>query len=313
MGQIPFITSADVEEKLSWTLIADALSAGHKGNRAEIGDLLLQQNGNAMLNRAAWIDGSGVALKSMSVFPKNADRNPETPTIQGVMILFDDETGEVRALIDGVLVTRWKTAGDSMLGARLLARKNSQNLLIVGSGKVAASLIDAYLEIFPSIKQVEIWSRTNANAEKLAQKATATGQNVVTVSDLPAAAGRADIISCATMSTNPVISGGWVKSGTHVDLIGAYTPQMREADDELLQKSEIFVDARATTIEHIGELMMPLASGAITKADILGDFYDLCQNKCGRSNDDAITVFKNGGGAHLDLLTGLAMLSVYQR
>ncbi len=313
MGQIPFITSADVEDKLTWTIIADALAAGHKGKKAEIGDLLLQHGGNAMLNRAAWIDGSGLALKSMSVFPKNADRSPALPTIQGVMLLFDDETGEVRALIDGVLVTKWKTAGDSMLGARLLARKNSQNLLIIGSGNVAASLIDAYLEIFPSIQQIEIWSRTYANAEKLARQSVVKGQNVVAVSDLPAAAGRANIISCATMSTNPVISGRWVKPGTHVDLIGAYSPQMREADDELLQKSEIFVDARATTIAHIGELMMPLASGAITRADILGDFYDLCKNKCGRSNEDAITVFKNGGGAHLDLLTGLAMLEVYQQ
>lgn len=313
MGQIPFITSQDVEDRLGWSLIAEAIAAGHKGNTAELGDLLLQQNGNALLNRAAWIENQGIALKSMSVFPGNSGHKPALPTIQGVLVLFDDKTGEVRALIDGMLVTKWKTAGDSVLGARLLARPDSQNLLIVGSGTVANSLIDAYLEVFPSLQQIEIWSRTNANAELLAAQAVSTGKNVVAVSDLPGAAGRADIIASATMSNNPVISGRWIKPGTHIDLIGAFTPQMREADDDLLQKSELFVDARATTVHHIGELMIPLASGAIDENDILGDLYDLCQDKCGRSSPDAITVFKNGGGAHLDLLTALAMLEIYQQ
>jgi len=209
------------------------------------------------------------------------------------------------------MVTKWKTAGDSVLGARLLARPDSQNLLIVGSGTVAKSLIDAYFEIFPSLQQIEIWSRTNSNAEQLAKEATANNQNVVAVSDLPGAAGRADIIACATMSQNPIISGRWIKPGTHVDLIGAFTPQMREADDALLQNAEIFVDARATTIKHIGELMIPIAAGASYASDVVGDLYDLCQQKCGRSSPDAITVFKNGGGAHLDLLTALAILDAH--
>ena len=313
MGQISFITSEDVEHKLNWTMIADALASGHMGKSAKLSDLLLQQDGNSLLNRAAWVDGQGIALKSMSVFPNNADRTPALPTIQGVLLLFDDKTGVVRAMIDGMLVTKWKTAADSVLGARLLARPGSQKLLIVGSGTVAKSLIDAYFEIFPSLQQIEIWSRTNSNAEQLAKEAMAHNKNVVAVSDLPGAAGRADIIACATMSKNPVVSGRWIKPGTHIDLIGAFTPQMREADDELLQNAEIFVDARATTIKHIGELMIPIAAGVIAESDIVGDLYDLCQQKCGRSSPDAITLFKNGGGAHLDLLTALAMLEAYQQ
>ncbi len=313
MSDIPFISARDVEDGLSWTQIADALAKGHRGNRASLGDLLLREDGNSILNRAAWIDGQGIALKSVTVFPKNVKRQPPVPSVQGVVILFDPENGAVRALVDGALVTKWKTAGDSVLGARLLARKDSRSLLIIGSGAVAATLIDAYGEIFPGLERIDIWSRTFENAEKLASSGSKSGILVNAVTDLPTAVNRADIISTATMAIDPVLQGEWVRPGTHVDLIGAFTPDMREGDDDLLQRSEIFVDSRDTTIGHIGELMIPLQSGAISENDIRGDLYDLCQGSPGRGNDEAITLFKNGGGAHLDLMTALAMLDLYQQ
>lgn len=313
MSDIPFITAADVEADLNWTLIADALANGHRGQKADLGDLLLRSHENSMLNRAAWIESKGIALKTMTVFPDNLKLNPPMPSVQGVVILFDAENGAVRALLDGALVTKWKTAGDSVLGARILARKQARSLLIVGSGTVAGSLIDAYGEVFPGLERISIWSRNFDNAEKLARRTALKRLAISAVFDLAEAAGYADIIACATMAKEPVLRGEWVKPGCHVDLIGAFTPDMREADDALLQKSEIFVDCRETTIAHIGELMMPIQSGAIDKSDIRGDFYDLCTGSTGRSSDEAITVFKNGGGAHLDLLTALAMLDVYQK
>ncbi len=294
----------DIDHKLSWTAIADALDAGHRFEKAQVGDLLLRDEDRALLNRGAWIKGLGLALKSMSVFPENNDCTPPIPSIQGAMLLFDGETGGVKAVLDGVLVTKWKTAGDSVLGARLLARPDSKRLLVVGAGTVARSLISAYREIFPGLTSIAIWNRNAAKAEALSGELADEGVKIDVENDLSAAAASADIISCATMTKTPILKGEWIKPGTHVDLIGAYRPDMREADDELLRKAEIFVDSRETTMEDIGELAIPLASGVIREEDVRGDFYDLCNGGQGRSGADAITLFKNGGGAHLDLMTG---------
>ncbi|MGJ8527719.1 ornithine cyclodeaminase family protein [Maritalea sp.] len=295
---IPFISIEDVDAKLSWSDVADAIYAGHQNAKARLGDLALERGEQSMLNRAAWIDGLGLALKSVTIYPSNAQRTPPMPTIEAVVVLFDDETGAIKALIDGQLVTKWKTAGDSVLGARLLARKNAKCLLVVGSGIVAASLVDAYREVFPELETIKIWSRNLENA-----KALADHKNCEVATDLAVALGEADIVTSATMARSPVILGEWVQAGTHVDLIGAFRLDMREADDELLRKGRLFVDSRETTIHDIGELAIPLADGVISESDVLADYYDFAQSKdVGRKTDDEITVFKNGGGAHLDLM-----------
>ncbi|MBL4892136.1 MAG: ornithine cyclodeaminase, partial [Rhizobiaceae bacterium] len=167
------------------------------------------------------------------------------------------------------------------------------------------SLFQAYHEVFPSLQKFTLWNRTAPRAESLAKELTSLGINVEIATDLETAANDAHIISCATMATEPVLKGHWISPGTHVDLIGAFKPDMREADDALLQKSELFVDSYETTIRHIGELMIPLRTGAIKTNDVRGDLYDLCNGHINRSNKDAITVFKNGGGAHLDLMTAV--------
>ena len=164
MTEIPFIGLQDVDHLLSWTAVADALAAGHRQAKAEQGDLLLRRGGDAILNRAAWIDGLGIALKSVTIFPDNVRREPSLESIQGLVILFDDEIGAPKALLDGALVTKWKTAGDSVLGARLLAPPEPKRLVILGAGVVARSLIEAYGEIFPSLERIEIWNRTAERA-----------------------------------------------------------------------------------------------------------------------------------------------------
>ena len=294
------ISFEEADPLLTWTNVANAMHDGHQLPKAEIGDLLLQHAPNALLSRGAWIDGMGMAMKSMSVFPQNED----LPSIQGGVLLFDGKNGYLKALLDGILVTKWKTAGDSVLGARLLANPNPKVHLMVGAGTVASSIIDAYQEIFPSIETFLIWNRTTQRAEELAvQKQSTTKAKLEVATDLEAACAKADIITSATMSKTPILKGSWIKPGTHVDLIGAFKPDMREADDELITSAELFVDSRETTFKHIGEIEIPLQAGTISKEDILGDFYDLCVGKIGRGSSESITVFKNGGGAHLDLMT----------
>lgn len=295
------ISFNDADHLLSWIGVSDALEAGHRLKKAGIGDLLLQNSGNSLLNRGAWIEGLGMLLKSMSIFPQNID----IPSVQGAALLFDGETGAVNSVIDGILVTKWKTAGDSVLGAKLLAVSQPTNLLVAGAGTVAKTLFQAYQEVFPSLNKFTLWNRTIQRAEYLAKELEALGITVEIAADLETAAKDAHIISCATMATEPILKGDWISPGTHVDLIGAFKSDMREADDTLLQKSELFVDSFETTIHHIGELMIPLQSGAIETSDVRGDLYDLCNGRITRSNKDAITIFKNGGGAHLDLMTAV--------
>ena len=297
------ITFTEANPLLSWKSVIEALHAGHQLARADMGDLLLQVEPNALLSRAAWIPELGMALKSMSVFPNNVSANPHLPSIQGGVLLFDDNNGSLMAMIDGVLVTKWKTAGDSVLGAKLLANPLPKTHLMVGVGTVALSVIEAYQEVFPSIDRFIICNRTISNAHKLAEALQHKVAGIEVMENLEEACSEADIISCATMAIEPVLKGEWIKAGTHVDLIGAFKPNMREADDDLLLKSELFVDSRDTTIGHIGEIDIPLNEGIIMLESIRGDLYDLCNNRVERSSKESITVFKNGGGAHLDLMT----------
>tara|TARA_R110002073_G_scaffold330703_2_gene514723 strand:- start:312 stop:1235 length:924 start_codon:yes stop_codon:yes gene_type:complete len=299
---IPVLTRDQVEPLLDWLELADALAEGHRRAPAQIADTLLSRAGDKLLSRAAWIEGLGIGVKSVTIFGGNPARG--LPSIQGAMLVFNDETGAIEAVIDNALITKWKTAGDSLLGARLLARKDARTLLIIGAGAVAASLIEAYSALIPDLA-VTIWARRPEAARALA----AQYPGVTVATDLETAVGEAEIISTCTMAQEPVLKGAWLQPGQHVDLIGAYTPDMREADDEALRRAAIFVDSRETTLPHIGELMIPLANGVITPDDIQGDFHQLVAGTAGRRSDDQITLFKNGGGAHLDLMTARVILA----
>lgn len=305
MSAIPVI-GAEIEKRLDWQRLIDALAEGHRGPRPALGDLFLARDGNTLLSRAAWIEGLGAAVKSVTVMPGNAARG--LPSVHGAMILFDDASGRVEAVIDSGLVTKWKTAGDSVLGARLLARPDASRLLIIGAGAVAASLVEAYGAIFPGIA-ITVWNRNRGRAEDLARQAP---HPVAIADDLPAAVAEADIVATATLSKEPVLRGEWLREGQHLDLIGAFTKEMREADDEALRRSRIFVDSRETTIGHIGEIAIPLATGVITEDDIVGDLADLVAGRAGRRSRAEITLYKNGGGAHLDLMTARVILEAAQ-
>jgi ornithine cyclodeaminase/alanine dehydrogenase-like protein (mu-crystallin family) len=245
----------------------------------------------------------GLLVKSATVFPAT---RPWRASINGGVSLFSDRDGTLEAILDFHLVTKWKTAGDSLLAAMKLAPRDTRTILIVGAGTVARSLREAYGAAFPdAVPDLE-------PVEGSRDAACLVVSRHAGVDDLARAVNAADIVTCATMTTTPIIRGEWLRPGQHLDLIGAYRPDMREADDEVLRRGRLFVDARHTTIGHIGEVMIPMEAGVIGEEDILADYYDLSSGAFARRSVDEITVFKNGGGAHLDLMCARYILGAVQ-
>lgn len=297
---IPF---EEGEAGLDWMALCAAFEAGHKLSKAEIGDTFLYRDPDTLLSRAAWIDGMGLAVKSATVFPGNPRKGK--PMINGAVCVFSDGDGALEAVIDFHLVTKWKTAGDSLYAATRLARPDSREILIVGAGTVGKSLFQAYGAAFPEAR-FTVWNRTRATAEAMAQDCP----GLQVADDLETAVRAADIVTSATMSTEPLIHGAWLRPGQHVDLIGAYRPDMREADDEAITRARVFVDSYDTTVGHIGEIKIPIETGVIARSDLVADYYE--PDRFRRESDDEITLFKNGGGAHLDLMTSRYILDAWR-
>lgn len=293
------IIGPETEAKLDWIALSDAIEAGHRMPRAEIGDTFLYRGDDTLLSRAAWIDGLGQLVKTATIFPGN--KAVGKPAVNGGVCLFSDVDGTLEAIIDFHLLTKWKTAGDSLLAARKLARPDSKHILLVGAGNVARSLRQAYAAAFPDA-EFTIWNRTLASVAPM----KAAYPDIRVAVDLEEAVAGADIIGTGTLATKPFLRGKWLQPGQHVDLIGAYRPDMREADDDALRRSRVFVDSRATTFGHIGELKIPLEDGVFFESDVVGDFYDM--DKFTRTSQDEITLCKNGGGAHLDLMVARYIL-----
>ena len=297
------ISFAEGERNLDWIALTDALAAGHEGPKAEVADVFLYEGENTLLNRSAWIAGQGLAVKCATIFPGN--KAAGKPAIGGAVNLFSGKDGVLEAILDFHLVTKWKTAGDSLLAARRLARPDSRNILIVGAGTVGHSLREAYGAAFPDAR-FTIWNRSPEGAQAFRN----AHPDVTIAEDLERAVREADIVTSATMTTAPILQGAWFQPGQHIDLIGAYRPDMREADDAALRRARLFVDSRETTIGHIGELKTPIAEGVISAGDVIADYYDLPAFK--RHSRDDVTLFKNGGGAHLDLMTSRYILEAWR-
>ena len=298
------IVPAKAEAVLNWHSLTEALEAGHRLPRAEVADSLLYRGPDTLLNRAAWIDGLGQLVKCATIFPGNGAHG--LASVNGAVTLYADQTGVLEALVDFHLVTKWKTAVDSLLSAQKLARKDSHKILLVGAGTVAATMIEAYSSTFTGAA-FSVWGRNPVSTQAFAKT-----HGITAVTNLEAAVREADIICTATMSKEPLVKGEWLQPGQHLDLIGAYRPDMREVDDAAMARARLFVDARATTVHHIGEVMMPIASGAITEGHIVADFYDLSKGSFERRSDEEITIAKNGGGAHLDLMTATYILQAWR-
>jgi ornithine cyclodeaminase len=265
---------------------------------------------NDWLLLPAWQFGRHFGAKLVSVFPGNSGKGKES--ILGIYALFDGDTGEPLAVIDGAALTVRKTAANSALAATYLARKDAARLLMVGAGAMAPHLIMAHAAVRP-IREVKIWNRGIERARKLASELTLTGVRIEAVSDLEPAARWADLISCATMARSPLIKGAWLKPGAHLDLVGSFRPDMREADDECVRRAKRhYVDTRLTTLEESGDIIDPVASGLIDPAALI-ETFDLARGeKPGRIDEEEITFFKSGGGGHEDLGTAQYLLKRLQ-
>ncbi|MBV5262850.1 ornithine cyclodeaminase family protein [Pinisolibacter aquiterrae] len=260
-----------------------------------------------LLLMPAWSDTSStmtedavMGVKIVSVVPGNATRG--VASVIGAYVLMSGVTGAPLAVLDGTRLTLWRTAAASALAADYLARPDARRLTMVGAGSLSEHLIEAHAAIRP-IEVVTIWNRSLAKAEALAARFAGRPFRVRATSDLEAAVRDADVVSAATMSSEPLVRGAWLAPGTHVDLVGGYTPTMREADDATIARARVHVDTRAGALKEAGDLTQPLASGVLTEAAVAGELAELCRGAvAGRASAEEITLFKSVGTALEDLV-----------
>lgn len=251
-----------------------------------------------LLLMPAWQDGKRLGVKTVSIYPDNQRRG--LPGLHSVFILYDAATGVPLALLDGNVITSRRTAAASALAAKYLSRKDASSMLVVGAGRVASLLPEAYQAVRP-IEEVKVWDINAELAASFVDRLGRTGVRAQVASDLEAAVAGADIVSCATLSTAPLIQGAWLKPGTHLDLIGSFTPAMRESDDECFRSSTVFVDTEEAPMKA-GDILEPITRGVFSKSEIAADLAALCRgNHPGRKTQDEITLFKAVGTALEDL------------
>ena len=297
-----FIGAADTRAALPFGALIDALHGLFKeGCEVPLRHTHLLKGSageGSVLIMPAWRADKHLGIKTVSVFPGNAERG--LPALFSTYVLYDAQTGEPLAQMDGNEITARRTAAASALAARYLARADAKRLLVVGAGTVAALLAPAYREVLP-IEQVEVWARDAAKAEALVLSLTEQGIAAKAVLDLAGAAARADVVSCATFATQPLIRGAWLQAGAHLDLIGSFTPAMREADEACFAGASVFVDT-PEAVQKSGDLIVPISLGVIAASDVRGTLAALCRGDVpGRQTATERTVFKSVGNALEDL------------
>jgi len=313
------VTADDLARLLTYEGLIDALADAF---RSEISVPVrhhhtIPQSGTdaTLLLMPAWSDATGaqggehfIGCKIVTVFPDNAKAG--WPSVYGQYLLLSGDTGEPLAMIDGRVLTAWRTACASALAARYLARTDASHLVMIGAGALAPHLVRAHASVRP-IKHVTLWNRTKAKAVSLGFQLAEGGLTVDVTDRLEDAVRVADIVSCATLAGEPLVQGRWLKEGAHVDLVGGFTPKMREADDEAIRRARVFVDTRAGALKEAGDIVDPLQRGVLKEADVQADLFGLCRGtEKGRQSASEITLFKSVGTAIEDL--GAAML-VWQR
>ncbi|MES2713685.1 MAG: ornithine cyclodeaminase family protein [Pseudomonadota bacterium] len=300
------LDAEEVARRLPWGALIEALDAmfcagcdaplRHRHAAGETSLLLMPAW------RASGDKGGGhTGVKIVHVAPGNAARG--LAAVNAAYLLSDAETGVPRAMLDGGMLTDRRTAATSVLAARHLARPDAARLLLMGSGRVAHALAEAYRDQFP-ITDITIWSPRHERAEALATRLAAHGHPARAVTRPEP--GAADIISCATLATAPLIRGGDLREGVHLDLVGAYRPDMREADGAALARARLVVDTRAGSFAEAGDLLQAIAEGAITQSHVAGELAELCRGEiAGRQAPAQITAFKSVGWAGEDLAAAI--------
>lgn len=293
---------------LPWAPLIDALGAMFKGQGVmpvrHHHHVEVPGEANAtLLLMPAWLPGRYVGVKLVSVYPGNGARG--LPAVQGSYLLTSGATGEMIAVVDGGELTARRTAAASALAARFLAREDAETMMMVGTGRLSLNLMQAHATVRP-LKRFLVWGRSPDKVRQTVEAARSLGFDAEPSPDLEAGIRQADIISCATLSEEPLVRGEWLKPGSHVDLVGAFKPSMRESDDEAVRRAEVYVDTKAGALAEAGDIVQALRSGALAVEDIHGDLFDLTTGRvAGRSGDTAITLFKSVGAAIEDLASAI--------
>jgi len=295
-----FVDGAEIRRLLSFPKLVAALEEGHRRPPMEIADSFMGEEKALYLVRNAVDAGRLMGSKLVTSFPANI--GGKLPAVQAVVVLFDGTDGRPLAVMDGTEITYWRTAADSALAARYLAPKRPETLLVVGAGEMSRWLARAHRSVRPSLKRVLVWNRTAERAEAVAAELRREGAAAEAVSDLDSAIGAAEVISCCTRTHRPLVQGRLLRPGTHLDLVGGYTAKHREADDDAVRRARVFVDRRETAGDT-ADIIDPLKNGTLAEDGIQGDLHAIVDGRAGRRSEEEITLFKNGGGAHLDLMT----------
>jgi ornithine cyclodeaminase/alanine dehydrogenase-like protein (mu-crystallin family) len=308
---LKIFSASDVDASLDFPSLVDALAAAFRGGLTAPArhHHTIPRAGEAdatHLLMPAWSeegagDGAFLGVKIVNVFPGNGARG--LPAVQGTYVLQSGVTGQTIAVLDGTRLTQWRTAAASALAARHLAHADARKLLIVGAGALAPFLVRAHASQRP-IETVEIWNHRPEGARKLADSLVSQGIRARAVESLQDAVPEADIVSAATLSRAPLILGAWLRPGQHVDLVGAFDMHMREADDLALKRARVFVDTPAALNEG-GDVAQAIASGALARADVVGDLAALVKGAPGRGGRDEITLFKSIGASIEDLAAAM--------
>ena len=308
-----FINAPEIEIALDQKSLIEALrrafrmGASARPYEAPLRNRFLIENVHAdptiLLNMPSWqIDGD-LGVKLVTVNQGNPAKG--LPLVQGVYLFMDAATGKMRGILEAEMITAKRTAAASALASSYLSRNDASRLLIVGAGALARHFIDAHRAVRP-IKDVLVWNRTPKRAKELVnhykmQEDAKELDSIGVTEDLQAAVEGADIVTCITASSDPIVFGDWVRPGTHVDLVGAFSPDSRESDDTLIQKARIFVDTRTGALAEAGDLIIPMNKGLISEEDVAADLFDLTQGeRDGRRFYEQITLFKNCGSAIKD-------------
>jgi alanine dehydrogenase len=300
MTDVPYVSAAELERLLDYPSLVDALAAGFAADwtvpvRHHYSIPIPNEPEQTLLLMPAWEAGEAIGMKLATITPGNGPRG--LPAVNAVYLLVDGPTGQPRALIEGATLTVRRTAAASALAARYLARTDASRMLMVGAGALSQPLIEAHCSQ-RSIKRVQLWARDTRKRDAKVKDLAALGLPVEPANDLERSAREADLISCATLSREPLIRGAWLKSGAHLDLVGAFTPEMRESDDSAVGRASLFCDTRAGALKEGGDLAIPLKAGLITEAAIKAELADLARGKHkGRVSEDEVTLFKSVGTA----------------
>lgn len=298
---IRYISTAEVHAALPYPTLVEALKAAFAAGADTPlrSSFSVTPEGDRLLLMPAWRAGRDLGVKLVTVFPRNPERG--LASVSALYVLLDGATGHPRALIDGEALTLRRTAATSALASTYLSRPDSACLLVVGTGALAPYMAAAHCAV-RDLRRVLIWGRSPERAGAMAKKLRDEGIPAQPVADIASGLADADIVTCATTAREPVVRGALVKPGTHVDLVGAFTPDMRECDDALVMTAEVFVDTVAGALKEAGDLVQPLASGAIVRTHVRAELADLVTARhAGRRTATEVTLFKSVGTALEDL------------